>query len=73
MPGESLKYIKDIELDKGIKTLCFESGYSYRYRLSEITDYFEGIDIVFKCGIETFNDNFRNGYLNKGVYFNNYF
>lgn len=72
LPKESLKYIKDIALNKGIETLYFESHYSYRHRLSEITDYFKGIDLIFKCGIETFNHDFRNNYLNKGVYFNHH-
>lgn len=72
LPKECLKDIKDIVLDKGIEKLYFESHYSYRHRLCEITDYFKGTDTVFKCGIETFDDNFRNDYLNKGVYFNNY-
>jgi len=69
LPKECLKDIKDIVLEKGIERLYFESHYSYRHRLSEITDYFEGIDIIFKCGIETFDDDFRNKYLNKGVHF----
>lgn len=69
---ECLKDIKDMVLEKGIKRLYFESHYSYRHRLHEITDYFKGVEIIFKCGIETFDDDFRNKYLNKGVYFKDY-
>lgn len=72
LPMESLRYIKDIVLSKGIKTLYFESHYSYRNRLQEITNYFKGIDIIFKCGIETFDDDFRNKHLRKGVHFTDY-
>lgn len=72
LPKECLKDIKDIVLEKGIKRLYFESHYSYKHRLSEITDYFKGVDVIFKCGIETFNDDFRNKFLNKGVYFKDY-
>lgn len=72
LPLECLRDIKDIALSKGIKKLYFESHYSYKYRLSEITDYFEGLDIIFKCGIETFDDEFRNKHLKKGVYFTDY-
>ena len=43
-----------------------------RDRLSEITEYFKGIDVIFKCGIETFDDDFRNKYLKKGVHFKDY-
>ena len=72
LPMECLRYIKDIVLSKGIKTLYFESHYSYRNRLKEITDYFKDIDIIFKCGIETFDDDFRNKHLRKGVHFKDY-
>ena len=72
LPKECLKDIKDIVLSKGITTLYFESHYSYRDRLSEITEYFKGIDVIFKCGIETFDDDFRNKYLKKGVHFKDY-
>ena len=72
LPKQCLKDIKDIVLEKGIKKLYFESHYTYRHRLCEITDYFKGIDIVFKCGIESFDNDFRNTYLNKGVYFDDY-
>lgn len=72
LPDECLKDIKDIVIEKGIEKLYFESHYSYRNRLSEITDYFKGVDITFKCGIETFDNDFRNKFLKKGVYFNDY-
>lgn len=72
LPKECLKDIKDIVLSKEIDRLYFESHYSYRDRLDEITEYFKGIDIIFKCGIETFDDDFRNKYLKKGVHFTDY-
>ncbi len=72
LPEKTLETIKNIAHLKGIERLYFESHYCYRHRLHEIVDYFKGIDIIFKCGIETFNNNFRNNYLNKGVYFTDY-
>lgn len=69
LPKESLKDIKDIALEKGIKELYFESHYSYKDRLEEIRDYFSGINVKFNCGIETFDDDFRNKYLKKGAAF----
>lgn len=72
LPEESLKDIKDIVLEKKIKKLYFESHYSYKNRLSEIVDYFRDVNIIFKTGIETFDDDFRNDYLHKGVHFNSY-
>jgi len=72
LPKESLKDIKDIVKAKGIDIVYFESHYSYRHRLDEIRDYFKGIDVIFKCGIETFDNDFRNNYLKKGAYFTDY-
>lgn len=72
LPKECLRDIKDIVDTKKIKTLYFESHYTYRHRLNEIIDYFKGTEIIFKCGIETFDHDFRNNYLNKAVYFDDY-
>lgn len=69
LPKESLKDIKDIVDAKDIRVLYFESHYSYRHRLQEIRDYFQGTKVIFKCGIETFHNDFRNNYLKKGAYF----
>lgn len=66
LPTETLKDIKDIVESKNIETLYFESHYMYRNRLDEIRDFFN-TKIVFKCGIETFDDTFRNDVLKKGV------
>lgn len=54
---------------KGIKEIFFEAYYNYRTRLDEIRDFFDGIEVSFKCGIESFDDDFRNGYLNKNISF----
>lgn len=69
LPGESLQDIKDIVYKQEIKELYFESYYSYRDRLQEIKDYFPDVNVKFKCGIETFDHDFRNKYLKKGVIF----
>ena len=72
LPKESLEEIKNVAYSKGIERLYFESHYHYKDRLDEIRDYFKGIDIIFKCGIESFDHDFRNNYLNKGVHFDDY-
>ncbi len=69
LPKESLQDIKDIVLEKKIDELFFESHYTYSHRLNEIKDYFSETDVKFKCGIETFDHEFRNKYLKKGVNF----
>lgn len=65
---QTLAKIKQVCIQKNINTLYFECYYSYKDRLDEIRNYF-GINIVFKCGIETFDDNFRNKVLKKGIIF----
>lgn len=67
LPKKCLKDIKDIVIEKKIGVLYFESHYSYRHRLDEIRNYFKGVKIVFKMGIESFDENFRNQYLRKGI------
>lgn len=71
LPKKSLQDIKDIVSIKAIEDLYFESHYNYRHRLEEIRSYFPGVNVKFKCGIETFDDDFRNKYLKKGVSFDN--
>ena len=69
LPKETLKDIKEVCKAKGIREIFFEAYYNYRTRLDEIRDFFDGIEVSFKCGIETFDDGFRNGYLNKNIEF----
>jgi uncharacterized Fe-S cluster-containing MiaB family protein len=66
LPKETLYDIKRVINEKNIKKLFFECHWMYRKRLKEIEDFF-GIPIIFKCGVETFNDNFRTNILNKGM------
>ncbi|MCH4888478.1 radical SAM protein [Acidaminobacter sp. JC074] len=64
LPTETLKDIRDIVEEKSIETVYFESHYMYRNRLDEIRDFFNA-KIIFKCGVESFDNNFRK-FLNKG-------
>ena len=63
--------IKKVIYDKKIEEVFFEAHYMYKNRLQEIRDYFN-VPVIFKTGIETFNDEFRNDILKKGVYFKDY-
>lgn len=64
LPKETLEDIKYVIETRGIQTLFFESHWMYRYRLDEMREYF-GIPIVYKIGVETFDYDFRELYLNK--------
>ena len=68
LPKATLERIKTIIQEKGIKKLFLESHWSYKKRIQEMRDFF-GIPITFKIGIETFDEDFRNGYLNKNARF----
>lgn len=70
IPKKTMNRIKKVISEKGIELLFFESHYMYRKRLKEIEDFF-GIPIIFKCGVETFDDYFRNTILNKGMVYKN--
>lgn len=68
LPQKTLDKLKELAKMKGINRLYFESYYGYKDRLYEIRELFEA-EIIFKCGIETFNHEFRNNVLKKGIFF----
>lgn len=68
IPKETLKDIKNIIKEKKIEKLFFESHWCYRNKLDEMREFF-GIPIVFKIGVESFDNHFRNEVLNKNARF----
>lgn len=64
LPKETLALIRGIINKKKIKRLFLEAHWCYRNRLDEMRN-FMGIPITFKIGVETFNNDFRENYLNK--------
>lgn len=66
LPTETLKDIRNVVESMQIETLYFESHFMYHNRLDEFRDFFNA-KIIFKCGIETFDDHFRNKVLKKGI------
>ncbi|NLD16798.1 MAG: radical SAM protein, partial [Tissierellia bacterium] len=60
LPPQTLLDIKNKVDEKNIKTIVFEVYYNYRMRLDEIRDFFNGINVEFKTGVETFDEYFRN-------------
>lgn len=68
LPKSTLEKIKEIVEDKNIEHLFLESHWCYRNRVQEMRDYF-GIPITFKIGVESFDYDFRNVYLNKNAKF----
>lgn len=71
LPKETLKKIKEVINKNGIKKIFLESHWCYKNRLQEMRDFF-GIEIVFKIGVESFDNDFRNKFLNKNANFKTY-
>ncbi len=69
LPIETLEDIRFVCEQQDIKNLVFEAYHNYRHTLEEIRNFFEGIDVEFKCGIESFDEDFRNNFLKKGIKF----
>lgn len=68
LPEETLEDIRTVVREKKIKKIFFESHYMYRNRLDEIREFF-GIPVVFKVGVESFDEEFREKVLNKHALF----
>ncbi|BCJ94050.1 radical SAM protein [Anaerocolumna cellulosilytica] len=68
LPIETLEEIRCIIIQKQVKQLLFESHWVYRHKLQEMRD-FMGIPILFKIGVETFHNEFRQNYLKKNADF----
>lgn len=64
LPINTLERIRQVIREKQIKKLFFESHWMYRGKLDEMRE-FMGIPIVYKIGVETFDYEFREQYLNK--------
>lgn len=64
LPEDTLRRIRRIVQTKKIRRLFFESHWMYRHRLKEMRA-FMGVPIIFKIGVETFDNDFRERVLNK--------
>ena len=64
---DTLALIKQICLDKNIKTVHFESHYLYRDRIDGLRTYFDNCDVKMKLGLETFDYDLRERVLLKGI------
>ena len=71
VPKETLNNIKTIIKEKNIEKLFVECHWLYKDRLDEIRKFFK-IPIIFRCGVETFDNDFRLKVLNKGAGFKDY-
>lgn len=63
----TLEYIKRICRQKQIKIIHFESHYLYRDRIDALRSEFSDFNLKMKLGLETFDYDFRERILDKGI------
>lgn len=68
LDGQTLALIRDICRRRGISILHFESHYLYRKQIPALRESFPGIQLRMKLGLETFDYDFRERLLNKGIH-----
>ena len=66
LDAQTVALIRRIVSERGIHTLWFEAHYMYRHRLAQFAALFEGVEVKFRCGIETFDGALRSMWR-KGV------
>ena len=62
----TLGMIKEVVKEKNIHTLWFEAHYMYKNQLAKFAEQFEGVQVKFRCGVESFDGKLRE-YWNKGI------
>lgn len=67
LDSRTLDLIKSICKQKNISTLHFEAHYMYARKIPLLRKFFDGIDIKVKLGLETFDFDFRENFLHKGI------
>lgn len=68
LDGDTLREIARVCRDKDIKVLHFEAHYLYRNRIAKFKERFKDFDVKFRLGLETFDFDFRENVLKKGIF-----
>lgn len=63
----TLTYLRDKVYEKGIKTLILEGHWQHRRSIPLMRKIFEGIDLEFNVGAESFNIEYREKVMKKGM------
>lgn len=67
LDSKTLALIKDVCSEKGISVIHFESHYLYRDKIPALRREFSPFDLKMKLGLETFDYDFRENILKKGI------
>ena len=63
---QTIEEIRRVVKENNIHTIWFEAHYMYRYQLVKFAEQFEGVQVKFRCGIESFDGALREQWK-KGV------
>lgn len=63
----TLELIRSVCRDRNIWTIHFESHYLYRDKIPALREQFGEFDLKMKLGLETFDYDFREGVMRKGI------
>ena len=66
LDDQTIAHIQRVVQTRHIHTLWFEAHYMYRHRLAAFAKHFPGVQVKFRCGIESFDGALRQQW-NKGV------
>lgn len=67
LDDKTIRLIKKICNDKNISTIHFESHYLYNDRIPQLRQDFSQFELKMKLGLESFDYNFREKILKKGI------
>ena len=63
---QTIEMIKEVVREKQIHTLWFEAHYMYWHKLAKFAEQFDGVEVKFRCGVESFDSSLRQQW-NKGI------
>ena len=55
----TVEMIKKVVKEKKIHTLWFEAHYMYKNQLAKFAEQFDGVEVKFRCGVESFDGELR--------------
>ena len=56
---QTIAMLKEVVREKKIHTLWFEAHYMYKNQLAKFAEQFDGVEVKFRCGVESFDGKLR--------------
>ena len=66
LDAQTVAMIREVVKEKKIHTLWLEAHYMYKNQLAKFAEQFEGIQVKFRCGVESFDGQLRTRW-HKGI------